>query len=255
MLRTDQQPAHVLHARAYRETSLLLEVFSRDHGRMGVIARGVRGPRGQSRRALLQPLQPLLLSWRGRGELMTLAAVEAAGAALALQGDALLSAFYLNELVLRLLPRAEPHTDLFWRYAACLGQMASPGVQIGWELRRFERDLLTMVGYGLELGVEAQERERLDPQARYRFDPETGPQRIATPQTNTFTATGISGAALIALREDRMPDAAGQRELRRLMRGVLLHHLGGRPLHAWQVLGDINDGLQLRDASAAEDQA
>ena len=256
MLHTDQQPAYVLHARAYRETSLLLEVFSRDHGRVGLIARGVRGARGQSRRALLQPMQPLLLSWRGHGELMTLSAVEAAGASLALHGDALLSAFYLNELLLRLLPRGEPHTELFWRYAAGLGYMASPAAQIGWELRRFERDLLTMVGYGIDLGVQAQAGERLDPQARYRFDPETGPHRFATPQAGVHTAGGISGAALIALRDDQMPDAAGQRELRRLMRGVLLHHLGGRPLHAWQVLGDINDGLQLRDAATpGEDQA
>lgn len=256
MLHTDQQPAYVLHARAYRESSLLLEVFSRDHGRVGLIARGVRGARGQSRRALLQPLQPLLLSWRGRGELMTLSAVEAAGASLVLHGDALLSAFYLNELLLRLLPRGESHTELFWRYAACLGDMASPAAQIGWELRRFERDLLTMIGYGIDLDVQAQEGEYLEPQARYRFDPETGAHRLATSQPRKHNAGSISGTALIALRDDQMPDAASQRELRLLMRGVLLHHLGGRPLHAWQVLGDINDGLQLRDpAPPGDDQA
>ena len=240
----DLQPAYVLHARPYRETRLLLDAFTRDHGRIGLIARGVRGARGQASRAALQPLQPLLLSWRGQGELWQLTTTEAAGTALALRGDALLSGFYLNELLLRLLPRHDPHEALFWRYAHCLNALAA-GEPAGWELRRFERDLLDALGYALELSVDADDGQPLDPAARYRFDPESGPCRL--PQGRSGAGT-VSGAALIALQGDAMPDAATLRELRRLMRGVLLHHLGGRELRSWQVLGDLAAARRDQDA-------
>ncbi len=246
MLQTHHQPGYILHARAYRETSLLLEIFSRDHGRLGLVARGVRGARGQAQRAVLQPLQPLLLSWRGKGELLTMSAAEPAGAALSLQGDALLSAFYINELLIRLLPRGEPQDELFWRYAACLGQLATAAASTGWTLRRFERDMLTAIGYGLELNVDASDGQIIDPSARYLYEPDAGPSRINVPSAMVRDAPlgGISGAALIALRDDVMPDAKGLSELRRWMRGVLLYHLGGRELRSWQVLGAINEGLR-----------
>ncbi|MCX7564370.1 DNA repair protein RecO [Xanthomonadaceae bacterium XH05] len=231
----DLQPAYVLHARAYRETSLLLDVFTRDHGRVGLIARGVRGPRGQATRAALQPFQPQMLSWRGQGELFQLTTTDTAGIALGLRGDALLSGFYLNEVLLRLLPRHDPHAVLFWRYAECLNALAA-GAPPAWELRRFERDLLDALGYALALSGDSGEGEPLDVSARYHFDPESGPRRI---DGERAVPGSISGAALIALRDDAMPDAATLRELRRLMRGVLLHHLGGRELRSWQVLGDL----------------
>lgn len=255
MLPTHHQPGYVLHARAYRETSLLLEVFSRDHGRLGLIARGVRGARGQAQRAVLQPLQPLLLSWYGKGDLKTMSAAESAGAAVSLQADALLSAFYLNELLLRLLPRGEPQEQLFWRYATCLGQLAATEIPTGWTLRRFERDMLTAVGYGLELDVDSADGRRIDPAARYLYEPEAGPSRIHVPVASVQDAAigGISGAALIALRDDVMPDAQGLRELRRWMRGVLLYHLGGHELRSWQVLGAINDGLRSGSRTSAAD--
>ena len=148
-------PAYILHARPYRETSLLLEAFTRDHGRIGVIARGVRGAKGQALRAVLQPFQPLLLAWGGRGDLMRMTGAEPAGAALALEGSALLSAFYLNELVLRLLPRGEAQIALFWRYAECLGLLAEGAHAPGWELRRFERDLLAGRSPAIQLNVDA----------------------------------------------------------------------------------------------------
>lgn len=237
------QPAYILHARAYRETSLLLDAFTRDHGRIGLIARGVRGARGQALRAALQPLQPLLLSWSGRGELWRLVSAEAADVALGLRGDALLSGFYLNELLLRLLPRHDPHQALFWRYAQCLNALAA-GDAPAWELRRFERDLLDALGYGLELSADVGDGEVLMAEVRYRFDPESGPRRMPGGQAQAGT---VSGAALIALRDDLLPDGEKLRELRRLMRGVLLHHLGGRELRSWQVLGDL--------AGARRDQA
>ncbi len=237
----DPHPAYILHARPYRETSLLLEAFTRDHGRIGVIARGVRGAKGQASRAVLQPAQPLLLAWSGRGELMRMTVAEPAGAALVLEGHALLSAFYLNELVLRLLPRGESDVALFWRYAECLGRLADGTLAPGWELRRFERDLLAAAGYALDLGTEADGGQTLDPEARYRFDPVSGPRQVREAATQAGT---ISGAALLALGEDRVPDATGLSELRRMMRDVLRHHLGGRELRSWQVLADLSASVR-----------
>ena len=235
MLRFDAQPAYVLHASPYRETSLLLETFTRDHGRVGLIARGVRGMRGQPLRALLQPLQPLLLGAMGRGELLRLTQSEAAGPPPPLQGEATLAAFYLNELLLRLLPRGDVQTPLFWRYAECIGSLT--GAHAGWELRRFERDLLGALGYALMLDVEATGERAVAPDQRYSFDPDIGPRRIGVADSARQAGT-ISGAALLALARDEMPDPALQAELRRLMRGVLRFHLGGRELCSWRIVSD-----------------
>lgn len=236
MLRFEAQPAYVLHASPYRETSLLLETFTRDHGRVGLIARGVRGVRGQPQRAVLQPLQPLLLGAMGQGELLRLTQSEAAGPPSSLQGEATLAAFYLNELLLRLLPRGDAQTALFWRYAECIGALA--GVHAGWELRRFERDLLGVLGYALTLDVEGLTERAVEPDQRYRFDPDIGPRRVGIGESGAQAGT-ISGAALLALARDEMPDAPLQGELRRLMRGVLRFHLGGRELRSWRIVSDL----------------
>jgi DNA repair protein RecO (recombination protein O) len=230
----DPHPAYVLHGQPYRETSLLLDIFSRDHGRVGLVARGVRGARAQPLRVLLQPLQPLLLSWGGRGELVQLRGVEAAGAALLPQGDALLAAFYVNELLMRLLPRGEAQVALFWRYAQCLGALAG-GDDFAWELRRFERDLLAELGYGLTLECEADGTTPIDAERWYRYDAESGAQPLPGPRATA----AVSGATLLALLGDQRPEVAGLRELRGLMRRVLLHHLGGRELRSWQLLADL----------------
>lgn len=231
-MRVDSQPAFVLHAQPYRETSLLLEAFTRDHGRVGLVARGVRGVKGQPLRALLQPLQPLQLAWSGRGELARVDAVESAGPAFEPSGDALLSTFYVNELLLRLLPRGEAVPALFWRYAECLA--ALQGGVLGWELRRFERDLLVELGYGLRLDVEADGESAVLAERHYRFDPELGPHPLPRP-----TSGSVSGASLLALAGEVPPGTNELREMRLLMRQVLRHHLGGRELRSWQLLADI----------------
>ena len=231
MQRVQAQPAFVLHAQPYRETSLLIEAFTRDYGRVGLIARGARGARAHSTRALLQPLQPLHLSWAGRGELGQVSATEAAGPALTTQGEGLLATFYLNELLMRLLPRGEAQASLFWRYTQCLAALQSGPV--AWELRRFERDLLAELGYGLVLDVEADGVTPLDPEALYTYEPERGALRVAAHKE------AVAGASLLALARDQAPDAVALRELRALMRRVLLHHLGGRELRSWQLLSDL----------------
>ncbi|MGN2244564.1 DNA repair protein RecO [Frateuria sp. GZRR33] len=226
----DQQPAYVLHARPYRETSLLLECLTRDHGRLGVVARGVRRERARVQRAQLEPFQPLALDLLLRGELATLRAAEPTGAPLRLTGDAGLAGLYLNELVVRLTGRQDPLPELFEAYARTLPRLAGPGM-LAWQLRRFERDLLTAIGYALQLDSEADSGEPVVPEGWYRYQVEHGP--VTCP---AGAPRGIRGADLLALAMDQCPDAAGLAALRRLMREVIRFHLGGGELHAWRVL-------------------
>jgi DNA repair protein RecO (recombination protein O) len=229
-VRIDQQPAYVLHARPYRETSLLLECLTRDHGRLGVIARGVRSERGRALRATLEPFQPLALDLLLRGELATLRSAETTTAPRRLPGDAGLAGLYVNELVVRLTGRQDPHAALFDAYAEALARLAG-GEPLAWTLRRFERDLLDALGYALALEHEADTDQPVDPQGHYRYRAEGGPERCAE-----AAAGAVRGEYLLALAEDRPPDAAGLQALRGMMREVIRFHLGGGELRAWQVL-------------------
>ena len=232
-MRLEQQPAYVLHARPYRETSLLLECLSRDHGRLGVVARGARGARSRFQRAQLEPFQPLLLDLLARGELATLTAVEAGAAAARLVGQAGLAGLYVNELVVRLTARQDPHPALFDAYARVLAALAgATAASLAWPLRLFERDLLAAIGYALQLDAEADTGMPLRPTAHYRYQPESGAQTCAA-----GTPEAVLGEHLLALSAGIAPDAQGQRALRRLMRGVIRFHLGGGELRAWRMLG------------------
>ncbi|HLU13245.1 MAG TPA: DNA repair protein RecO [Arenimonas sp.] len=231
-MRVLAQPAFVLHARPWRETSLIVELLTRDHGRVGVVARGVQGPKRHPLRAALQPLQHLRLDYLPQGELGRLLQAEAVDAAPVLQGDPLLAAFYVNELVLRLLPRQDPAPGLFERYGRLRQELAGGG-SLAWTLRRFERDLLDELGYGLPWD-EDEGGQRLDPAARYHLDPERGPVRDPRHQPDS-----PSGAALLALAEDRQPPPAQLAELRVALRSVLLAHLGPTPLKSWGLLSDL----------------
>lgn len=230
-MRVEQQPAFVLHARAWRETSLLLDVLSRDHGRVGLVARGVRAARSRTPRALLQPMSPLLLSWSGRGELATLNAAESAGAVLRADGEALLCALYLNELIARMLTRHDPHPALFADYATVLARLTG-GDSPAWALRRFERDLLAHLGYGLILDREADSAAPIDPQRDYAWHFEHG----AVAWRGSNDGPRVRGSALLALAADRMPAADDLSALRRLLRAVIARHLDGGRLRAWGLL-------------------
>ncbi|KRE99528.1 DNA repair protein RecO [Frateuria sp. Soil773] len=229
-MRIEQQPAYVLHARPYRETSLLLECLTRDHGRLGVVARGVRRERARLQRAQLEPFQPLAIDLMLRGELATLLGAEPAGLPLRLPGDAGLAGLYLNELVVRLTGRQDPHPPLYEAYAQTLPQLCMPA-GLGWTLRRFERDLLDALGYGLQLSFDADSGESLDEDGDYLYRAEHGPVRCAP-----GTARALRGGDLLAFAQDRKPSAAGLAALRGMMREVIRFHLGGGELRAWRVL-------------------
>lgn len=238
-MRVEQQPAWVLHLRPWRESSALIELFTRDHGRVGAVVRGIRGPRQQPLRAALQPLVPIRVDYLARGELVRLVQAEAMGQGLALRGDALMAAFYVNELVLRLAPRGDPATPLFLRYGLVLSELGGE-LSLAWVLRRFERDLLVELGVGFDLAMDSRGLP-LEADARYRLDPEDGP--VMDPGGRPGS---VSGAALQALSDDRCPPAGQLRELRPMLRTLLMEQLGGRPLKSWDMLGRLQRPAQAR---------
>lgn len=233
-MRVEQQPVFVLHQRPYRETSLLLELLSADHGRVGAIARGVRQPKPRIHAGDLTPFVEAHASWIARGELVTLSAIEPAGPVRALAGPALLAGLYVNELLVRLTARGDPHPDLFARFRELLTEITAPveapsPMALAWALRRFERDFLGSLGYAIECRSVVDDGTPIDPDADYSYDPDEGPR----PWHRRPLSPKVSGRALLALASDDAPTAAEARELRALMRGVIRHLLGGRELVAW----------------------
>ena len=228
-MRVSDQPAYVLHSRPYRETSLLIDVLTADHGQIGLVARGVRKEKSRWR-GLLQPLQPLRIGWSGNGELATLTAIEPGHAMPSLIGEALFAGIYLNELVVRLGRRGDDQGQTFVDYERCLQRLAA-GESMAWTLRRFERDFLHNLGYALPLTHSADDRSAIEPDREYDYEVEAGPR---VPQS-TSSGLRLRGASLLALAADQAPDEQGLRDLRRLMRLVIRHHLGGGVLNAWQL--------------------
>jgi len=232
------EPAYVLHQRPYRDSSLILEVFSHSYGRVGMVAKGVKGKRKQ-RQALLQPFIPLQMSWTGRGELATLTDVEASGAAHQLVGSVLLSSFYINELLTHLLHRHDPHPDLFeyYRYTfSQLDRLNQPQL-LQRHLRLFEKQLLQEIGYGLVLEYEVDQGEPIESDRSYRYHPGQGPmlaQRDDVDQGLLF-----KGSSLLAFAEENLDQPQYLKDARRLTRVVLDFYLGGKKLHSRQLLMDL----------------
>ena len=229
--RIERQPAYVLHQRPYRETSAILDLFSRDHGRVAVVARGLRAAKPRFPRGVLRPFQPIECAWLPRSELGQLTAAECAGMPMAMFGLRLQSALYVNELLTRLLTRHDPHPDLFDAYARLLEELPEDGEAMGFTLRRFEARVLAELGYGIDFGFDASTQQSVVERGRYRVIAEHGV--VAAPVLDVDT---VSGAALLALQAGRQPGRTELQELRRMMRALLLHHLGGRGLNAWRVL-------------------
>lgn len=229
-MRIQQQPAFVLHARHYSETSLIVEVFTREHGRLGLLAKGARR-RSSPWRGLLEPFQPLLLSWSGRGELPIVIHAEPDGA-IKLDPATLYCGFYINELIMRLLHRHDPHEALFTHYHSALAALACAAVpEI--VLRLFERDLLGEIGYGLVLDHDITDNSPLMPEAHYDYLLDRGPLRLpATELERPPQGIRLRGASLLGLAAGRLDGDAARHEAKALMRAALARHLGDRPLHS-----------------------
>ena len=236
--RHDDAPSFVLHSYPYKETSLIVEAFSREHGRVGLVAKGAKRPRSELR-GMLQAFMPLALSWGGSTELKTLVKAEWRGGVALPSGRALLSAFYLNELLLKLLAREDPHPLLWDAYEAALmalGDESSPLSQ-AMVLRRFEIRLLAELGYGLPLTHEAGSATPIDPAARYHYAFDQGARRYAAEPGVRWPI--VRGATLLALAEQRYPDSETAAEAKRLMRDVLDHYLESRRIESRRIAADL----------------
>lgn len=239
--RQEAQPAFVLHTYPFRETSLLVEVFSANHGRLALVARGARRPKSAVR-GLLLAFQPLLLSWFGKSELRTLHRAEWQGGQPQLQGRALICGFYLNELLVRLLPRDDPHAQLFADYREtlqALGQQAQGEDGTAAILRRFEKRLLKELGYGLTFSHEAEAGLPIDPERPYWYLIERGPvpEVGAVPPQN---GVQLRGKTLLDLAADDYSDPVTLQQSKALMRMLINHYLGDHPLHTRQLLRDLH---------------
>ena len=234
-MRVMLQPAYVLHRRHYRETSFLLELFTLEFGRVGLVARGARNPRSPQA-GLLQPFRPLLVSWAGRGELFTLSAVESAGLTLRLTGRGLFNAYYLNELLLRLLQREDPHGVLFRAYGETLHGIGDPCLEQR-VLRLFEKRLLQELGYGLALERDAATGHPIQADACYDYQPEKGP--VAMAGADGFTGVRVQGSSLLSLAREELNDPVSLREAKRLMRTVLARYLGDKPLKSRELFNGM----------------
>lgn len=238
--RTNQQeaePGYVLHTYAFKETSLVAELFTRNFGRVGLVAKGARR-RASPLRGTLMAFHPLLLSWSGKSELKVLHRAEWQGGQSQLSGLPLICGFYLNELLLKLTARDDPHPGLYEAYEAALVMLREwrpPAVV----LRRFERHMLGELGYGLTLARDLHgEPVRAD--GRYVYVLERGPIDAATAGVDPSGPT-LSGKTLLDIERDDYADPVTLVESRALMRYVVGHYLGGKPLHARQLLRGMQE--------------
>lgn len=211
--------AYLLHVRPYRETSVLVDVFTAEAGRFAAVWRGGR----KARQSLPQLFQPLMVDAQGTAELKTLRAVESAGPAQQLAGPALFSGFYLNELLVRLLPRDEVQGALFVRYAQVLGELAEGG-DVESRLRLFEALLLDVLGYGLDYRHDAETGAAILPDLHYDYHPERGFFRSRGGQG------GIPGKLLMQLAEGCLDSPEAMRVCKQVHRRALAGLLGNRPL-------------------------
>lgn len=222
---TNQDKAYVLHARAYQNTSLIIEVLTKEYGRMTLVAKGARRS-GSPYQGMLQPFNLLFLNWGGRSEMKTLYKAECASAPVKLVGELLYTGFYLNELIMYLLHKHEAHITLFERYHECLINLqhtSTPELL----LRYFELDLLDELGYGLSLEQELQSGVFVLPDKFYQYDMEMGVMPSAGDDSSGLT---ISGDTLLALAKRNVTTDKQKSEAKRLLRSVLDFHLEGRPI-------------------------
>jgi DNA repair protein RecO (recombination protein O) len=249
----DLDRGYVLHSYPYRETSLILQVWTEKHGRFGIVAKGVRRPKSANR-SLLVPFQPLLLSWFGRGELKTLKVAEPAAPATPLAGESLMSAFYVNELLLKLMSREDPHEALFEAYDTAISELRAlsrrdPHVgnllreRVERTLRRFELRLLQELGYALEMTREAGHGPPIAAEREYYYVVERGAVAAGEGEAPS-NAVRLLGRTLIDLESGNLDDPATAAQAKQLMRLLINHSLNGQQLATRALVRDLRAGLQ-----------
>lgn len=227
-VRINLQPAYVLHTQPYQNTSLLVDFFCLDYGRVRAVAKGARRPTSRIR-SFLQPFQPLLISLVGRSELKTLSNVEGSVNAFNLQGTRLFSGLYLNELLVRLLQGHDSHPALYDAYQQAM--IALQGERdLNAILRRFELSLLDELGYGINLETDCKTGLPIESNAHYLFDPAMGFERVTDMALRVQNISIFSGREIRALKTLTLTEKALSRATRRLTRIALQPLLGEAPL-------------------------
>lgn len=221
-------PVYVLHLKAYRDTSRIVEVFTREQGRLTLFARGANGPRS-GLKGVLRPFQRLLVSWAGRGEACRLVGAEIDGAATALPAERLMSGFYVNELLMKLTERCDPHPEIFTAYAACIEALCG-GAGEEESLRRFEKRLLDNLGYGLEL-ARTVDGAPVAAEGYYRFQAQRGPLPCIAEAPDA-----VYGRSLADLEAGAFADPRTLKDAKRVLRAALEACLDGRVLKSREVL-------------------
>jgi DNA repair protein RecO (recombination protein O) len=230
--RQDNQPVYVLHTYPFKETSLVVELFSQQFGRVAAVAKGARRPHSVMR-GMLQSFQELSGAWSGKNELKTLHSLDWSAGLTLLKGEALMCGFYMNELLLRLLPREDAHESLFAYYANALQTLAS-GTDFAATLRRFELKLLQELGYAVPLLADENEQGVLA-ENTYRYEAEYGACELSA----TKNGVQLQGKTLLDMARDDYSNAQTQAQSKQLMRYLLAHYLGDKPLHTRQLLIDL----------------
>lgn len=222
-----QEPAYVLHRRPYRETSLLVDVFSLTAGRITLVARGGNSAKSPLK-AQLQPFQPLVVDWQGRSDLKTLTQTDVRHGPRLVRTGALYSGLYINELLQRILPPGDPYPDLFGSYIETLYALSETG-DIEPVLRRFERMLADAMGFGFQWGWATDTGLTVEPGSYYGYDPEQG---IVASVSQDIRLRQLSGDVLLGLAAGDLESLACRRLAKRVMRVLIDHLMQGRPLHS-----------------------
>lgn len=236
-MRVDNQSAFILHARPFRDTSMLVEFLTDEFGRVSAVVRGARGTgrSAKQRRGVTQPFIPLSVAWSGNTDLKTIFSVETAGPAIVLRGERLFSGLYVNELFTRLLQHYDENPAWFDIYTRVIGALASTELSPELVLRRFELEFLGELGFGIDLYSEGGSGHPIEPDRFYRFDGESGFSRCdapdAVPRSDQFV-----GRDLLAIAADAFDDSA-RRAAKRLCRIAIASHLGGKPLKSRELFG------------------
>lgn len=231
--RVDGAAAYLLHAYPFSESSLVLDVFARQFGRLAVLARGARRPRS-AMRGVLMTFQPLELGWFGNGDVKTLAKAEWVGGLPLLAGKSLLLGYYLNELLLKLMPREDAHPVLFDAYTAALSALADGATETA-DLRRFEKTLLRELGYGLSLERDAASGSSVCADKRYVYQIERGAVEVEGDSSDV----SFSGKTLLDISADDYSDPRTLAESKALMRQLMAHYLGGQPLQSRRIFVEL----------------
>ena len=234
--RVQYQNSYVLHTRPYSESSLLIDAFSRDYGRVSLLGKGVRRLKSKLR-GMIRPFQPLLLSWSGKGELQTLIAVESDYAIRVLDQSAWLCGYYMNELLIKLLHKYDPHEKLFDHYNDTL-QLLEEGESPQIVLRFFEKRLLKEIGYGLVLTHDVKNNSPVLKDKTYRYYPDSGP--IVSDNADMDSVWIVGGSTLIALENEEFADSQQIRQSKYLMRALLNQSLQGRKLKSRSIVQKLS---------------